>query len=194
MAGDGLTGFISEVIIKKIVNRDAANLHRGRKATMVTLHERTTSAQIDRRTGLLSEWVEQDMTDILTEFGARMEDAAPERVRRIPAAQPGLRRADGRGALLYLRAGGGLAAGSSGSGRLRLRGRLLGRPRFLLVISCLPADTLRTQRCRETAAISGRAQAAQLWRAGDTGAGRTLASAVPIRPRTRRMGAVPPSG
>lgn len=51
---------------------------------MVTLHERTTSAQIDRRTGLLSEWVEQDMTDILTEFGARMEDAAPERVRRIP--------------------------------------------------------------------------------------------------------------
>ena len=51
---------------------------------MVTVNERTNNAQIDQRSGLLSEWVEQDMSDVLTEFGARMEDAAPERVRHIP--------------------------------------------------------------------------------------------------------------
>jgi hypothetical protein len=62
---------------------DAAN-RNGRKATMVTVNERLMQEQIDLRSGLLSEWVEQDMADVLTEFGARMEDAAPERVRHIP--------------------------------------------------------------------------------------------------------------
>lgn len=51
---------------------------------MVTVIKQPVNAQIDRRSGLLSEWVEQDMSDILTEYGARVEDAAVERVRRIP--------------------------------------------------------------------------------------------------------------
>ena len=51
---------------------------------MVTVTERPINTQIDRQAGLLSEWVEQDMADILTEYGARMEDATPERVRHIP--------------------------------------------------------------------------------------------------------------
>ena len=55
---------------------------------MVTVNELLTNMQTDQRSGLLSEWVEQDMSDVLTEFGARMEDAAPERVRHIPP--PGL--------------------------------------------------------------------------------------------------------
>ena len=52
---------------------------------MVTVNERLMQEQIDLRSGLLSEWVEQDMADVLTEFGARLEDIAPERVRHIPA-------------------------------------------------------------------------------------------------------------
>ena len=55
---------------------------------MVTVNERLMQEQIDLRSGLLSEWVEQDMADVLTEFGARMEDATPDRVRHIPP--PGL--------------------------------------------------------------------------------------------------------
>ena len=51
---------------------------------MVTVNERLIQEQIDLRSGLLSEWVEQDMADVLTEFGARLEDIAPERVRHIP--------------------------------------------------------------------------------------------------------------
>ena len=51
---------------------------------MVTVTKQPANAQIDRRSGLLSEWVEQDMSDILTEYGARAEDAAVERVRHIP--------------------------------------------------------------------------------------------------------------
>ena len=47
---------------------------------MVTVNEVLTNKQIDQRPRLLSEWVEQDMSDILTEYGARMEDSAPERV------------------------------------------------------------------------------------------------------------------
>ena len=52
---------------------------------MVTVNERPITADIDNRSGLLTQWVEQDMSDILTEFGARMEDSAPERVKHIPA-------------------------------------------------------------------------------------------------------------
>ena len=52
---------------------------------MVTVTKQPVNAQIDRRSGLLSEWVEQDMSDILTEYGARVEDAAVERVRHIPS-------------------------------------------------------------------------------------------------------------
>ena len=51
---------------------------------MVTVNERPITADIDNRFGLLSQWVEQDITDVLTEFGARMEDSAPERVKHIP--------------------------------------------------------------------------------------------------------------
>ena len=51
---------------------------------MVTVTKQPVNTQIDRRSGLLSEWVEQDMSDILTEYGARVEDAATERVRHIP--------------------------------------------------------------------------------------------------------------
>ena len=47
---------------------------------MVTVNEVLTNQQIDQRRRLLSDWVEQDMSDILTEYGARMEDLAPERV------------------------------------------------------------------------------------------------------------------
>ena len=47
---------------------------------MVTVNEVLTNKQIDQRPRLLSDWVEQDMSDILTEYGARMEDSAPERV------------------------------------------------------------------------------------------------------------------
>lgn len=52
---------------------------------MVTVSERPINAEIDRRPGLLNEWVEQDIADVLTEFGARMEDTTPERVRHLPA-------------------------------------------------------------------------------------------------------------
>lgn len=51
---------------------------------MVTVNERLATTDFVHRSGLLSQWVEQDMSDILTEFGARMEDSAPERVRHIP--------------------------------------------------------------------------------------------------------------
>ncbi len=51
---------------------------------MVTVNERPITAEIDHRSSLLTQWVEQDMSDILTEFGARMEDSAPERVKHIP--------------------------------------------------------------------------------------------------------------
>ncbi len=51
---------------------------------MVTVTQRPVNAQIDQQPRLLSEWVEQDMADILTEYGARLEDTAPERVRRTP--------------------------------------------------------------------------------------------------------------
>ena len=52
---------------------------------MVTVKKTPTYRDIADRSGLLSEWVEQDMADILTEFGARMEDCAPERAQHIPA-------------------------------------------------------------------------------------------------------------
>ena len=51
---------------------------------MVTVNERPSAAASDRRSGLLSHWLEQDLSDILTEFGARMEDSTPERVKHIP--------------------------------------------------------------------------------------------------------------
>ena len=39
----------------------------------------------DRRPGRLGQWVEQDMADVLSEYGARVEDTAAERVRHYPA-------------------------------------------------------------------------------------------------------------
>ncbi len=51
---------------------------------MVTVNEVLNTKALDQRPGLLSEWVEQDMSDILSEFGARVEDAPVERVRHRP--------------------------------------------------------------------------------------------------------------
>ena len=45
------------------------------------------------------------MSDILTEFGARMEDSAPERVRHIPPPSLAYGIPHGRRAVLHLRAG-----------------------------------------------------------------------------------------
>ncbi len=49
---------------------------------MVTVNELITARQFEQRPGLLSEWVEQDMADILSEYGARVEDSAADRPRR----------------------------------------------------------------------------------------------------------------
>ncbi len=51
---------------------------------MVTVWERPIGQHTDRQSGLLSEWVEQDIAEMLTEFGARTEDATPELARRLP--------------------------------------------------------------------------------------------------------------
>ena len=55
---------------------------------MVTVNERLNAERLDQRPGLLNELVEQDMADILTEYGARLEDQTPERVTYRPS--PGL--------------------------------------------------------------------------------------------------------
>ena len=53
---------------------------------MVTVNEQDViRRQADRRPGRLGQWVEQDMADVLSEYGARVEDTAAERVRRYPA-------------------------------------------------------------------------------------------------------------
>ena len=55
---------------------------------MVTVNEREVIRQpADRRPGRLGQWVEQDMADVLSEYGARVEDTAAERVRHYPAAE-----------------------------------------------------------------------------------------------------------
>ena len=51
---------------------------------MVTINERTTAAPTDRRAGLISDRVAQDLAEVLTEFGSHREETAPERVRPIP--------------------------------------------------------------------------------------------------------------
>lgn len=51
---------------------------------MVTVNEILTTKQLDQRPGLLNTWVEQDMADILSEYGARAEDMAVDRVRHRP--------------------------------------------------------------------------------------------------------------
>ena len=52
---------------------------------MVTVNElEVIRRQADRRPGRLGQWVEQDMADVLSEYGARVEDTAAERVRHYP--------------------------------------------------------------------------------------------------------------
>ena len=53
---------------------------------MVTVNEQDVIRRpTDRRPGRLGQWVEQDMADVLSEYGARVEDTAAERVRHYPA-------------------------------------------------------------------------------------------------------------
>ena len=52
---------------------------------MVTVNELRISQQLDRRPGLLSEWVEQDLADVLAEYGVRTEDQPAERIRHRAA-------------------------------------------------------------------------------------------------------------
>ena len=98
---------------------------------MVTVNERLNAERLDQRPGLLSELVEQDMADILTEYGARLgrPDARTGDLPALP--KPGLQCAHGRRAVLLLhtrqvgqRAKGGPSACNY---RVRLRNGLQGR-------------------------------------------------------------------
>lgn len=46
---------------------------------MVTVIERPVSDQLTQRPPLLTRWAEQDMSDILAEYGARAEDQPTDR-------------------------------------------------------------------------------------------------------------------
>ncbi len=50
---------------------------------MVTLNERLVTVDQEKVTGLLTEQVERDLAEALTEFGAHKEEIAPERACRI---------------------------------------------------------------------------------------------------------------
>ena len=50
---------------------------------MVTVNERLVTVDQEQVTGLLTEKVEQDLAEALTEFGAHKEEIAPERACRI---------------------------------------------------------------------------------------------------------------
>lgn len=57
---------------------------------MVTVTERPLEAQNDRQSGLLSERVERDITDTLTEYGGRVEEGVEERVGPTPTLAYGI--------------------------------------------------------------------------------------------------------
>lgn len=50
---------------------------------MVTVNERLVTVDQEQATGLLTEKVERDLAEALTEFGAHKEEIAPERACRI---------------------------------------------------------------------------------------------------------------
>ena len=50
---------------------------------MVTVNERLVTVDQEQVTGLLTERVERDLAEALTEFGAHKEEIAPERACRI---------------------------------------------------------------------------------------------------------------
>ncbi len=50
---------------------------------MVTVKERLVTVDQEQVTGLLTEKVERDLAEALTEFGAHKEEIAPERACRI---------------------------------------------------------------------------------------------------------------
>ena len=50
---------------------------------MVTVKERLVTVDQEQITGLLTEKVERDLAEALTEFGAHKEEIAPERACRI---------------------------------------------------------------------------------------------------------------
>ena len=50
---------------------------------MVTVKERLVTEEEEQATGLLSERLERDLAEALTEFGAHKEEIAPERACRI---------------------------------------------------------------------------------------------------------------
>ncbi len=50
---------------------------------MVTLNERLVTVDQEQPVGLLTEQVERDLAEALTEFGAHKEEIAPERACRI---------------------------------------------------------------------------------------------------------------
>lgn len=52
---------------------------------MATVIERPVSDRLERRHRLLTEWAEQDISDILAEYGARVEDQPTDRSYRRPA-------------------------------------------------------------------------------------------------------------
>lgn len=51
---------------------------------MVTVNERLVTVDQGQVTGLLTERVERDLAEVLTEFGAHKEKIAPERPCHIP--------------------------------------------------------------------------------------------------------------
>lgn len=52
---------------------------------MVTVIERPVADRLERRPQLLTQWAEQDISDILAEYGARVEDQPTDRSYRRPA-------------------------------------------------------------------------------------------------------------
>ena len=50
---------------------------------MVTVNERLVTVDQEQVTGLLTEQVERDLAEALTEFGAHKEEIAPERACRM---------------------------------------------------------------------------------------------------------------
>ena len=51
---------------------------------MVTVNERLVTVEVEQPAGLLTEKVEKDLAEALTEFGAHKEEIAPERACHIP--------------------------------------------------------------------------------------------------------------
>lgn len=51
---------------------------------MVTVNERLVTVDQGQVTGLLTEQVERDLAEVLTEFGAHKEEIAPEPACHIP--------------------------------------------------------------------------------------------------------------